>query len=59
MQQGVNNNVIKYKHTLSLLYKAKALILPIDIQIEMFQKTVKPILLYACEMYGYGNVDML
>ena len=42
-----------------LLKKAKALLLPIDIQIEMFQKTIKPILLYACEICGYGNVDML
>ena len=41
-----------------LLKKAKAMLLPIDIQIEMFQKTVKPILLYACEICGYGNVDM-
>ena len=41
-----------------LLKKAKALLVPIDIQIEMFQKTVKPILLYACEIYGYGNVDV-
>ena len=31
----------------------------IDIQIEMFLKTVKPILLYACEICGHGNVDIL
>ena len=42
-----------------LLMKAKALLLPIVIQIEMFLKTVKPILLYACEIYGNGNVDIL
>ena len=42
-----------------LLKKAKAMLLTIDIQIEMFQKTVKSILLYSCEIYGYGNVDML
>ena len=42
-----------------LLKKAKALLLPIDIQIEVFQKTVKPIFLYACEICGYGNVDTL
>ena len=42
-----------------LLKKAKAMLLPIDIQIEMFQKTVKPILLYACEICWHENVDML
>ena len=42
-----------------LLKKAKALLLPTDAQIEMFQKTVKLILLNACEIYGYGNVDIL
>ena len=42
-----------------LLKKAKALLLPIDIQIEMFLKSVKPILLYACEICGHGNVDIL
>ena len=42
-----------------LLKRAKVLLLPIDIQIEMFQKTVKPILLYACDICGYGNVDIL
>ena len=42
-----------------LLKKAKNLLLPIDIQIEMFLKTVKPILLYACEICGHGNVEIL
>ena len=42
-----------------LLKKAKYLLLPIDIQIEMFLKTVKPILLYACEICGHGDVDIL
>ena len=41
------------------LKKAKALLLPIDIQIEMFLKTVKPILLYACKICGHGNFDIL
>ena len=36
-----------------LLKKAKAMFLSIDIQIEMFQKTVKLVLLYACEICGY------
>lgn len=41
------------------LKKAKALLLLIDIQIEMFVKTIKPKLLYGCDIFGYGNVDML
>ena len=28
-------------------------------QIEMFEKTMKPILLYGCEIWGYGNIDIL
>ena len=42
-----------------LLKKAKNLLLPIDIQIDMILKTVKPILSYACEICGHGNVDIL
>ena len=53
-------NILLVKLTVSyLLKKAKALLLPIDIQIEMFEKTIKPILLYACEICGYGNVNIL
>ena len=43
----------------SLLKKARSLLLPIDMQIEMFEKTIKPILLYGCEIWGYGNIDIL
>ena len=42
-----------------LLKKARSLLLPIDIQIDMFEKTVKPILLYGCEIIGTGNIDIL
>jgi len=47
------------KAMFSILRKAKTLSLPYDIQIELFEKTVKPILLYACEIWGPGNVDIL
>ena len=33
--------------------------LPIDMQIDIFNKTVKPILLYGCELLGYGNLDVI
>ena len=43
----------------SLLAKARNLRLPIDMQIYLFKKLVKPILLYGCEVWGFGNVDVL
>lgn len=43
----------------SLIKKAKHLSLPIDIQIELFNKLVKPILLYGCEIWGFGNLESL
>ena len=42
-----------------LLKRARSLLLPIDLQIEMFEKTVKPILLYGCEVIGTGNINIL
>ena len=33
--------------------------LPIDLQIDLFNKTVKPILLYGSEIWGYGNIDSI
>ena len=41
----------------SLLSKARNLQLPVDIQIELFGKRVKPILLYGCEVWGFRNLD--
>ena len=35
-----------------LLKKASLLLLSIDIQNDLFEKTVKPILLYGCEVIG-------
>ena len=39
--------------------KIRNLELPIDIQIDLFDKTVKPILLYGCEIWGIGNNETL
>ena len=33
--------------------------LPIDIQIELFNKTIKPILLYGCEIWGFGDLSVI
>ena len=43
----------------SLLKKPRDLLLPVDIQIELFQKTVKAILLYWCEVWGFGDLKVL
>lgn len=47
------------KALFALLKKSKTLDLPFDIQIDLFDKTVKPILLYGAELWGYGNCDIL
>jgi hypothetical protein len=36
----------------SLIKKSKNLYLPIDLQIDLFSKLIKPILLYGCEIWG-------
>ena len=33
--------------------------LPIDLQLKLFDHTVLPILTYACEIWGYENLDMI
>ena len=43
----------------SLIKKCKHLCLPINIQIDLFNKMVKPILLYGCEIWGFGNLDIV
>ena len=47
------------KALFALLKKSKALGLPFYIQIDLFDKTVKPIFLYGAELWGYGNCDSL
>ena len=34
-------------------------LLPFDIQIDLFEKTIKPILLYGYEIWGVGNNDVI
>ena len=47
------------KAVFSLIKNTKKLSLPFDIQIDLFEKTVKPILLYGCEIWGVGNNDVI
>ena len=43
----------------SLLKKCKSSNLPIDITIDMFEKTIVPILTYGCEVWGFGTNDVV
>ena len=63
-----NNSFIKTKQHIadqgkkavySLLKKVRYMQLPVDMQVELFNKLVKPILLYVCEIWGVGNVDVI
>ena len=50
------------KAMFALLSKGRRLKLPIDIMLDLFDKTVVPVLLYGCEVWGYENnivVDMV
>ena len=43
----------------ALLKKLKELDLPIDLQLELFDSLILPILLYGCEVWEYKNVLIL
>jgi len=43
----------------SLIVKSKKLRLPVDIQLELFDHLVMPILLYGCEIWGFENVKQI
>ena len=43
----------------ALLNKCDTLDLPIDVQLDLFHKTILPIMIYGCEVWGYENVKIL
>ena len=43
----------------SLMSKCCKLDLPLDIQFELFDKTIIPLLTYGCEVWGYEKLDLL
>ena len=47
------------KALFALLKKIRHLSLPLDLQLELFDKTIKPILLYGAEIWGFGNCDTI
>ena len=42
-----------------LLKKIRTFGLPLDLQLEHFDKMIKPILTYAAEIWGFGNCDVI
>ena len=42
-----------------LIFRANNLDLPIDLQIKLFDNTVLPILLYACDVWGFENTEII
>ena len=43
----------------SLYKKSRSLNLPIDIQFNLFDRVVLPIMLYSCEVWGFSNLSPL
>ena len=42
-----------------MIKKCRNLNLPFAIQTDLFNKTIKPIMLYRCEVWGFGNCDVI
>ena len=47
------------KAMFSLLRKARSLLLPVDLQLELFHTLVTPIVLYGSEIWGYENLELI
>ena len=47
------------KAMFALLKKIRTFGLPLDLQLELFDKMIKPILMYAAEIWGFGNCDVI
>ena len=43
----------------ALMRKIRVLNLPIEMQIDLFNKLIKPILLYDSEIWAFGNLDII
>ena len=46
------------KAMFSLLNKSNELGLSVDVQLELFDKTVLPVMLYGSEIWGYENIKL-
>ena len=58
--KAIKHNVDHAKKALHLLYKRiRNLQIPIDLQIQLFDSTVLPILLYGCETWGFYSTNLI
>ena len=58
--KAIKNNLDQARKAMHLLYKRiRNLKLPIDLQIQLFDHTIVPILLYGSEVWGYQNTQIL
>ena len=58
--KAIRHNVDHAKKALHLLYKRiNNLNIPIDLQIQLFDHTILPILLYGSEVWGFTNTNMI
>ncbi|MEW8546068.1 MAG: reverse transcriptase family protein [Candidatus Thiodiazotropha sp.] len=58
--KAIKHNVEQAKKALHLLYKRiNNLHIPIDLQIQLFDQIILPILLYGCEIWGFQNTNMI
>ena len=43
----------------ALYGKVRNINIPVDLQLKLFDSLIEPILLYACEVWGFENIDIL
>ena len=56
-RKALNKQITQARKAMfALLAKAKSLKLPIDITCELFERTVTPVLLYGCEIWGPSDI---
>ncbi len=59
-KKGIDKQVSHTRNALlGMRTRARKLHLKIDIQIELFDKLVPPVLLYGCEVWGFGDLKSI
>ena len=57
---SINKQVIQAKRAFyALMNKIRALRLPVDLSIQLFDQLVMPIMLYGCEVWGYSDINQV
>ena len=56
-KNAISKQIAQAKMALyNLLQKAKILKLPLDLTVDLFDKTVLPVLTYGCEIWGFNDL---